>query len=147
MLFKVINIRISSFFLFFQTIGFFIKDRIKLFLITQVIVLPLISGAVYIVKIGGDYFFVYLWLFTMVVTFILLTIYPNFIAPLFDKYTPLRDGELRTHIEELAASIEFPLYKLYVVEGKVQIDISVAFKLTKIMYKNDRKGSVLVSTT
>ena len=117
-------------FFFFQTFGFFIKDRIKLFIITQVIMLPLISASVYIVKIGGDYFFVYLWLFTMVVTFILLTIYPNCIAPLFDKYTPLPDGELRTCIEELAASIEFPLYKLYVVEGMVQINISVAFKLT-----------------
>lgn len=83
--------------------------------------LPLISGVVYIVKIGGNYFFIYLWLFAMAMTFILLTIYPNCIAPLFDKYTPLPDGELRTCIEELAASIDFPLYKLYVVEGKIQI--------------------------
>lgn len=99
-----------------------------MFLVTQVLMLPVISASVYIIKIGGDYFFVYLWLFTMVVTFILLTIYPNCIAPLFDKYTPLPDGELKTCIEELAASIKFPLYKLYVVEGKVQIDIFVAIK-------------------
>jgi len=97
-----------------------------MFVVTQVILLPIVTASVYIVKIGGDYFFVYLWLFTMVATFILLTIYPNCIAPLFDKYTPLPDGELRTCIEELAASIEFPLYKLYVVEGKVKIDISDA---------------------
>jgi STE24 endopeptidase len=84
-------------------------------------VLPLTSAVVYIVKIGGDYFFIYLWLFAMAMTFVLLTIYPNCIAPLFDKYTPLPDGELRTRIEELAASIDFPLYKLYVVEGKIQI--------------------------
>jgi len=97
-----------------------------MFVVTQVILLPIVTASVYIVKIGGDYFFVYLWLFTMVATFILLTIYPNCIAPLFDKYTPLPDGELRTCIEELAASTEFPLYKLYVVEGKVKIDISDA---------------------
>jgi STE24 endopeptidase len=83
--------------------------------------LPLTSAVVYIVHIGGDYFFIYLWLFAMAVSFILLTIYPNCIAPLFDTYTPLPDGELRTRIEELAASIDFPLYKLYVVEGKIQI--------------------------
>ena len=43
--------------------------------------------------------------------------YADFIAPLFDKYTPLPDGKLRTQIEELAASINFPLTKLFVVEG------------------------------
>jgi len=110
-----------------QTVGFFIKDRIKVFLVTQVILLPIVTASIYIVKIGGDYFFVYLWLFTMVVTFILLTIYPNCIAPLFDKYTPLPDGELRTCIEELAASIEFPLYKLYVVEGSKRSTHSNAY--------------------
>ena len=82
--------------------------------------LPIVSASVYIVKIGGDYFFVYLCLFPMVATFILLTIYPNCIAPLFHKYTPLSDGELRTYIEELAANIVFPLYKLYDIEGKLK---------------------------
>lgn len=44
-------------------------------------------------------------------------IYPEFIAPLFDKYTPLPDSGLKTKIEELAQSVSFPLTKLYVVEG------------------------------
>ena len=43
--------------------------------------------------------------------------YADYIAPLFDKFTPLPEGDLRTKIESLAKSIEFPLYKLYVVEG------------------------------
>ena len=46
-----------------------------------------------------------------------MTIYPVVIAPLFDKYTPLQDGPLKSRIEALAASINFPLKKLYVVEG------------------------------
>jgi len=50
---------------------------------------------------------------------VLITVYADYIAPLFDKFTPLPEGELRTQIEELAASIEFPLKKLYVVEGTV----------------------------
>lgn len=45
-------------------------------------------------------------------------IYPEYIAPLFDKYNPLPEGELKTKIEELAASLDYPLKKLYVVEGK-----------------------------
>lgn len=36
---------------------------------------------------------------------------------MFDKYTPLQEGDLKTRIEDLAKSLSFPLYKLYVVEG------------------------------
>lgn len=44
-------------------------------------------------------------------------VYPEFIAPLFDKYTPLPDSDLKRKIEELATKVQFPLTKLYVVEG------------------------------
>ncbi|TPP67904.1 Peptidase family M48 containing protein [Fasciola gigantica] len=44
-------------------------------------------------------------------------IYPEFIAPLFDRYAPLPNGSLREKIEGLASAIEFPLKKLLVVEG------------------------------
>ena len=44
-------------------------------------------------------------------------IYHDFIAPCFDKYTPLPEGNLRTAIEGLASSLSFPLKKLLVVEG------------------------------
>ncbi|KAG8237529.1 hypothetical protein J437_LFUL016506 [Ladona fulva] len=100
-----------------QTVGFFVKDKIKAFLVGQLIMLPVIAAVVKIVRAGGDYFFFYLWLFSMIVTFFLLTVYPDYIAPLFDKYTPLPEGDLRTKIEELASSLQFPLYEMYVVEG------------------------------
>ena len=55
----------------------------------------------------------------MAVVFFFMTVYPDFIAPLFDKYEPLPDGDLKTRIEALAKQIEFPLTKLYVVEGMI----------------------------
>lgn len=100
-----------------QTPGFFIKDKIKKFFVTQLISAPVVSGLVYIVKAGGDYFFMYLWGFTMAVVLFFMTVYPDYIAPLFDKYEPLPEGDLKSKIEALAAKIEFPLTKLYVVEG------------------------------
>ena len=48
----------------------------------------------------------------------LVTIYADYIAPLFDKFTPLPEGELKTDIETMANSISFPLTKVYVVEGE-----------------------------
>ncbi|XP_014242540.1 CAAX prenyl protease 1 homolog isoform X2 [Cimex lectularius] len=100
-----------------QTVPFFIKDKILSYTVLTVLVVPLTCIAIYIVKAGGEYFFLYLWLFAMVTLFFLMSIYPDFIAPLFDKYTPLPEGELKEKIEELAAKVKFPLYKLYLVEG------------------------------
>lgn len=50
-----------------------------------------------------------------------MTVYADYIAPLFDKFTPLPESTLRSRIEKLAESIEFPLKKLYVVEGKCHL--------------------------
>ena len=47
----------------------------------------------------------------------MIFIYHDYIAPLFDKYTPLPDGNLKTAIENLASTLTFPLKKLLVVEG------------------------------
>merc|ERR1712110_316189 len=85
------------------------------------------AGVIKIVYWGGDYFFVYLWGFVVLITLFLMTIYPDLIAPLFDKYTPMPEGELKGQIESLAASISFPLYKLYVVEGSKRSSHSNAY--------------------
>lgn len=100
-----------------QTPGFFIKDKFKAFVLAQLLSVPISAFAIFIVQVGGDYFFVWLWLMVGVVTLVLLTIYPAYIAPLFDTYNPLPEGELRKSIEDLAAELKFPLGQLYVVEG------------------------------
>merc|ERR1719244_1058414 len=63
----------------------------------------------------------------MMMLLFLMTVYPDYIAPLFDKYTPMPEGELRQGIEDLAASVEFPLYKLYVVQGSKRSSHSNAY--------------------
>lgn len=110
-----------------QTLGFFLKDALKKFAVTQCILLPVTSLLLYIIKIGGDYFFIYAWLFTLIVSLILVTIYADYIAPLFDKFTPLPDGELKSEIESMSKSISFPLTKVYVVEGSKRSSHSNAY--------------------
>jgi len=53
-----------------QTLGFFVKDTVKKFIVTQCILLPVTSLLLYIIKIGGDYFFIYAWLFTLAVSLV-----------------------------------------------------------------------------
>ncbi len=75
-----------------QTPAFFVKDTIKKFVVGQLITAPLVAGLVYIVLRGGQYFFVYLWVFVTVVILLLMTVYPVYIAPLFDKVRALVFG-------------------------------------------------------
>jgi STE24 endopeptidase len=110
-----------------QTFGFFVKDNIKKLLVSIVLTFPILALLLFIIRIGGDYFFIYAWLFITVVSLFMITIYADFIAPLFDKYVPLPAGDLRTKIEELAKSLSFPLYKLYVVEGSKRSSHSNAY--------------------
>ena len=51
----------------------------------------------------------------------------DYIAPLFDKFTPVPEGELRSSIEKLASRIDFPLTKLLVVEGSKRSSHSNAY--------------------
>lgn len=53
--------------------------------------------------------------------------YHDYIAPLFDRYIPLPEGELRDSIEALAKRIEFPLTKIFVIEGSKRSSHSNAY--------------------
>eukprot|EP00245_Coleochaete_scutata_P015436 TRINITY_DN687_c0_g1_i1.p1 TRINITY_DN687_c0_g1~~TRINITY_DN687_c0_g1_i1.p1 ORF type:complete len:429 (+),score=85.40 TRINITY_DN687_c0_g1_i1:15-1301(+) len=110
-----------------QTPFLFVKDMIISLVLGAVIGLPLMAAFIYIVKIGGPYVAVYLWVFMLVVSLVFQVIYPVLIAPLFNKFTPLPDGELRTDIEKLAASLKFPLTKLFVVDGSLRSSHSNAY--------------------
>lgn len=110
-----------------QTAAFYAKDQIKKFLVGQIIQAPILAGIIKIVYWGGDQFYLYLWLFCMLMLVFLMTVYPDYIAPLFDKYTPMPEGDLKAGIESLAASVSFPLYKLYVVEGSKRSSHSNAY--------------------
>lgn len=110
-----------------QTASFFIKDQLKAFAVGQAISIPIVACIVWIVQIGGEYFFIWLWGFVGVISMLLITFYPVYIAPLFDKFRPLEEGKLRNSIEELAASLSFPIGQLLVVEGSKRSHHSNAY--------------------
>ncbi|KAJ3665459.1 hypothetical protein Zmor_000954 [Zophobas morio] len=110
-----------------QTSGFFIWDKIKAYILSQIFTMMIASVIVVTIKSGGEYFFVWLWIVVCAICLVMYTIYPSLIAPLFDKYTPLPEGELRTKIENLASQLKFPLTQLYVVEGSKRSSHSNAY--------------------
>lgn len=105
----------------------FVSDMVKSLLLTLVLAPPLTAVVVLILLHTGPYVALYLWLFAFILSLVMMTVYPVLIAPLFNKYDPLPDGSLRTQIESLAASLSFPLKKLFVMDGSRRSAHSNAF--------------------
>lgn len=100
-----------------STLSLFLRDKVMTLGLTFIIGLPVLSLVIYIVRWGGEYFFFYVWVFLCAVSLIIMTIYPTYIAPLFNKYTKLDEGELYQAVEALAKRVSFPLTEIYVVDG------------------------------
>ncbi|KAI3588799.1 myosin-like coiled-coil protein-domain-containing protein [Fusarium oxysporum f. sp. albedinis] len=100
-----------------QTPKLFVTDLIKTQALTFVLAPPFLAGFLKIIQKTGNQFFYYLWLFVIALQVFMITIYPVAILPLFNKLSPLEDGELKTKVEALAASLKFPLHELYVIDG------------------------------
>lgn len=100
-----------------MTYSFYFIDTLKKMAISWAIQAPLTWALIWTIRKTGDYFVIATWAVVFSFSMIMMTIYPAYIAPLFDKYTPLGDGELKTKIEALANILEFPLKKLFVVDG------------------------------
>ncbi|KAI5801602.1 putative CAAX prenyl protease 1 [Peziza echinospora] len=100
-----------------QTRSLFFTDIVKGQVLTAVLGAPILAGFLKIVQSFGGDFFYYLWVFGITVQAFMITIYPIFILPIFNKLSPLEDGQLKTSVEALATRLNFPLKHLYSIDG------------------------------
>nr|XP_023890173.1 CAAX prenyl protease 1 homolog [Quercus suber] len=121
-----------------KTIGQFLKEWLLGQCISLLLGAPIVAAAVGIVQNGGSYLVIYFWLFSLLGSVATTTLYPRFIAPLFNKFTPLPNGELRRKIVNLAASLNFPLEKIFVEDGSGRTTHSHAY-----MFGVQKKSIVL----
>jgi len=109
------------------TVSLFITDKIKGFFLSMIIGGPFISLLLKIIKWGGEYFYLYVWVFAFLFSIIMMTIVPVVIMPLFNKYEKLPDGELKDAIVALSERLSYPLKKLFVMDGSKRSSHSNAF--------------------
>ena len=104
----------------------FIMDRLKGLLLAAVIGLPL-AGAV--LWIFGHVSHAWLWAWLVVTAFQLLLTWlaPSLIMPLFNKFTPMPEGELKREIEALGTRCGFPLAGVFVMDGSKRSTKANAF--------------------
>ncbi|KOS17098.1 CAAX prenyl protease 1 [Escovopsis weberi] len=110
-----------------ETPALFVTDILKTNLLSVALVPPILAGFLKIIQKTGSQFVFYLWVFAAVLQLLMITLYPVFIQPLFNKLTPLEDGELKTKVEALASGFKFPLHELFVIDGSKRSAHSNAF--------------------
>jgi len=78
---------------------------------------PLLLGVLWLMGAVGEYWWLYVWLAWMGFNLLVIAIYPTFIAPLFNKFQPLEDAQLKARIEALLEKCGFHASGLFVMDG------------------------------
>lgn len=99
------------------TVGTFVVDKIKGLGLGLVLGVPVLAGILWFFETAGEAAWLYCWLAVTVFTLGLQFIAPTWIMPLFNKFTPLEDGELRSSLLAYAAKVNFPLQGIFVIDG------------------------------
>lgn len=105
----------------------FASDRIKGLLLSIVIGAPLLAGIIAFFEFGGTWAWLYAWLAVTAFSLVMQYIAPTWIMPIFNKFNPLEEGELRHAIEAYAEKVDFPLQGIYVIDGSKRSAKSNAF--------------------
>lgn len=100
-----------------MTFALYLKDAFKGLLLGAALGLPLLFGVLWLMSAMGDYWWLYVWLVWMAFNLLVLFIYPTFIAPMFNKFTPLQDEAMKARIEALLAKCGFASSGLFVMDG------------------------------
>ena len=95
----------------------FFVDLIKQGTLGVLLGLPLLFGVLWLMGKMGANWWLYVWLMWVTFNLLILSIYPTWIAPLFNKFTPLDDASLKERIEKLMQKCGFKSSGLFVMDG------------------------------
>lgn len=99
------------------TVKTYILDKIKSWLLVAIIGSLLIFIFISFYQWIGELFWIYVWITFIVIMLFITMFYSNLIVPLFNKQTPLPEGELRTEIEKFATKVGFKLDNIFIIDG------------------------------
>ena len=110
-----------------MTISIFIKDKLKSYLLVF-----FIGGITMFSILSFFYYFeiygwLMVWIFLTIFSIIIQPIFIHFIAPMFNKFSPLNDGELKSAITKYSKKINFPISRIDVMDGSKRSNHSNAY--------------------
>ncbi|HGF4015015.1 M48 family metallopeptidase [Burkholderia cenocepacia] len=95
----------------------FFTDMLKNSLLGAALGLPLLFVVLWLMNQAGSLWWLWTWIVWVAFQMLVLLIYPTFIAPLFNKFEPLKDDALRARIESLMKRCGFAAKGLFVMDG------------------------------
>ncbi len=100
-----------------QTLGGFLLDLLKGVAIGLALGTPLLAGLLWVMERMGASWWVWAWALVVGFNLLAVWIYPTVLAPLFNRFTPLPEGELRDGILELAGRTGFRAGGIFVMDA------------------------------
>ncbi len=100
-----------------MTSTMFFTDLVKQAALGLLLGVPLLFGVLWLMEKMGENWWLYAWLAWIAFNLFVLAIFPTWIAPLFNKFTPLEDATLKTRIEHLMNKCGFKASGLFVMDG------------------------------
>lgn len=100
-----------------MTPALFVTDLMKQLVLTVLIGAPLIALVLWLMEAMGRFWWFDVWLTWLAFNLLVLIVYPTFIAPLFNKFTPLADGEVKQRVAALLERCGFTSAGLFVMDG------------------------------
>ena len=99
------------------TPGLFFADLCKSLLLGALLLLPLAALIIWLIRELGEYWWVYAWAVTVAYGAFVQFIAPTVIAPLFNKFSPMEDPELKARVERLVERCGFKVKGLMKMDG------------------------------
>ncbi|TVT52858.1 MAG: M48 family metallopeptidase [Azoarcus sp. PHD] len=100
-----------------MTPALFVSDSLKQAALAAVIGLPLLTGVLWLMAAMGAAWWVWVWAVWLGFNLLVLLIWPTFIAPLFNRFSPLADEQLKHRVESLLDRCGFRSKGLFVMDG------------------------------
>jgi STE24 endopeptidase len=100
-----------------MTPALYVADLARQLALTVLIGGPLLLAVLWLMGAMGRLWWLYVWAAWLGFNLLVMLLYPTLIAPLFNKFTPLADGEMKGRIEGLLARCGFASSGLFVMDG------------------------------
>lgn len=95
----------------------FFLDKIKGWLMSAILGGGILALIIWFYEFTGKHFWLYAWGLVALFSIFMNMFYSKLIVPLFNKQTPLEEGELKDAITEYAQKVGFTLDKIFVIDG------------------------------
>ena len=109
------------------TLGTFFSDKAKSLLLAVVLGAPILALILFLFERFDSNAWLYGWIAVAGFSLLMTYLAPTYIMPLFNKFKPLEDGELKSAIQEMSTKCQFPLTEVYEIDGSKRSTKANAF--------------------